>query len=142
MSTLLTEASRKFAIELSNMLNRRVRVISVSGVIYEGLLVGFDNELNVVLADVKTSRNDKFPRVVLLKHAVAEVDLLEERLDLRELAKILEKYFPGMVKYVEEANVILVGDRIKVTESGVEGSGPLARRVKEIYDQFAAGRLR
>ncbi len=142
MSTVLTEASRKFAIELSNMLNRRVRVVSTSGTIYEGLLVGFDNELNIILADVSTSKNEKYSRVVLLRHAIAEIDLLEERLNLRELAKILEKYFPGMVRYVEEANIVLVGDRIRVTEAGVEGSGPLAKRVKEIYDQFVASRSR
>jgi len=142
MSTVITEASRKFAIELSNMLNKRVRVISVNGIMYEGILIGFDNELNIILADVSTSRNEKLPRVVLLKHAVAEIDLLEERLNLRELAKVLEKYFPGMVRYVEEANVILIGDRIRVTEAGVEGSGPLAKRVKEIYDQFLASQSR
>ncbi len=140
MATPLTEASRKFTLELMNMLNRRVRVVTTSGTVYEGILIGVDNELNIVLGDVSTSRQERYPRVLILKHAICEIALLEERLDLRELAKILEKYFPGMVKYVEEANIILVGDRIRVTEAGVEGSGPLAKRVKEIYDQFMMSR--
>ncbi len=140
MASPLTEASRRFTLELMNMVNRRVKVVTTTGTVYEGILLGVDNDLNIVLADVSTSRQEKYPRVVLLRHAICEIALLEERLDLRELAKLLEKYFPGMVKYVEEANVILVGDRIRVTEAGVEGSGPLAKRVKEIFDQFMLSR--
>lgn len=140
MASPLTEASRRFTLELMNMINRRVKVVTTTGTVYEGVLLGVDNDLNIVLADVSTSRQEKYPRVVLLRHAICEIALLEERLDLRELAKLLEKYFPGMVKYVEEANIILVGDRIRVTEAGVEGSGPLAKRVKEIFDQFMMSR--
>ncbi len=140
MASPLTEASRRFTLELMNMINRRVKVVTTMGTVYEGVLLGVDNDLNIVLADVSTSRQEKYPRVVLLRHAICEIALLEERLDLRELAKLLEKYFPGMVKYVEEANIILVGDRIRVTEAGVEGSGPLAKRVKEIFDQFMMSR--
>jgi len=118
------------------MLNRRVRISLTSGVEVEGILLGFNDNLDMVLGDVALPGNKKIPRMIVMRHMISTVSLTEERLELRELAKMLEKYFPGMVRYVEEANIILVGDRIRVTEAGVEGSGPLAKRVKEIFDEF------
>ena len=45
--------------------------------------------------------------------------------------------FPRMVKLYEEAGVITVTDRIRVTASGVvEGTGPMAERVQKIYEEF------
>jgi len=140
VSTPLSEASRRFMIEMMNMLNRKVRVSLMSGKEIEGTLLGFNDNMDIVLGDVALSENKKVPRIVILRHMIGTICLTEERLELRELAKFLEKYFPGMIRYVEEANVILVGDRIRVTEAGVEGSGPLAKRVKEIFDEFLKSR--
>ncbi len=122
------------------MLNRKVRVVLTSGIEVEGTLLGFNDNVDIVLGDVALSGNKKIPRAVILRHVISTIYLTEERLELRELARLLERYFPGMVKYVEEANIILVGDRIRVTEAGVEGYGPLARRVKEIFDEFLRSR--
>ncbi len=127
------------------MLNRKVRVFTVEGSICEGTLLGFNDNMDLVLGDVTIQQGDKkekYPRMIILRHSINRISLIEERLDLRELAKILEKYFPGMVKYVEEANIILIGDRVRVSEAGVEGSGPLAKRVKEIFDEFLRSRSR
>jgi len=42
-----------------------------------------------------------------------------------------------MVKLYEDAGVIVVMDKIRVSERGiVEGSGPAAERVKRVYDEF------
>jgi hypothetical protein len=42
-----------------------------------------------------------------------------------------------MVNLYEEAGVIVVMDRIRVTEKGIaEGSGPAAERVKKVFDEF------
>lgn len=140
VSTPLSEASRRFMLELMNMLNRKVRISLTSGAEIEGTLLGFNDNLDIVLGDVTLPGNKKIPRMVIMRHIIGTISLTEERLELRELAKILEKYFPGMVRYVEEANIILVGDRIRVTEAGVEGAGPLAKRVKEIFDEFLRAR--
>ena len=44
-----------------------------------------------------------------------------------------------MVKYYEEARVIVVANRVKVTEEGVvEGTGPIAERVRKIYEEYVA----
>jgi hypothetical protein len=42
-----------------------------------------------------------------------------------------------MVRYIREADVILVMDRIRVTRDGVvEGSGPAAERVQKVYEEW------
>jgi hypothetical protein len=41
----------------------------------------------------------------------------------------------------EEAGVITVMDRVRVTEQGVvEGSGPVAERAKKVYEEFVSSR--
>ncbi len=139
MSSFVSEASRRFMLEFVNMLNRKVKIFTTDGSICEGVLLAFNDNIDMILGDVSVQYGDKkekYQRLIILRHSISKILLIEERLDLRELAKTLEKYFPGMVKYVEEANIILVGDRIRVSEAGVEGSGPLAKRVKEIFDEF------
>jgi hypothetical protein len=45
--------------------------------------------------------------------------------------------FPGLVKIREDVGAIIVMDKIKVTQTGIEeGSGLAADRVKAIYDEF------
>jgi len=42
-----------------------------------------------------------------------------------------------MVKVIEEAGVIVVMDKIRVTQKGIiEGTGPAAERVQRVYDEF------
>jgi hypothetical protein len=42
-----------------------------------------------------------------------------------------------MIKVNEAAGIIVVMDRIRVSEKGlVEGSGPAAERVQKVYDEF------
>jgi hypothetical protein len=42
-----------------------------------------------------------------------------------------------MVKLSEGAGVIVVMDRIRVSEKGIlEGTGPAAERVQKVYDEF------
>jgi len=48
-----------------------------------------------------------------------------------------------MVKIVEEAGVIVVMDKIRVTEKGlIEGRGPAAERVQRVYEEFMRERER
>jgi len=42
----------------------------------------------------------------------------------------------GDARVYEDKGIIMVMDRVKVTEEGVEGTGPAAERVKKIYEQF------
>lgn len=136
------EGVRRFNAEVMGMLGKKVVVNLMSGSYYKGQLVGIDQELNIVLVDAVNEKNEKYPKVLIKSNAIRDISLMEEYIDLRELAKILEKYFPGMVKYVEESNVIIVGENVTVTEDGVKGSGLMARRVKELYDEYIQSRRR
>jgi small nuclear ribonucleoprotein (snRNP)-like protein len=136
------EGARRFNAEVMGMLGRMVLVNLMDGSSYRGQLVGIDQGLNMVLVNVVSSKNERYPKVLIRSEAVRDVALIEEYIDLRELAKILEKYFPGMVKYIDETNTIIVGENVTVTEEGVKGTGLMARRVKEIYDEYVQSRRR
>lgn len=112
-------------------------VRTVSGQSFEGTLLGYEtSRYNVVLKDARAPSGEVYPRLIIYGHAIAEIRLTEPPLDMEELARRLEEVFPKMIRYVSEARVITVMDRIRVTEKGVEGSGPLAERVKSIYEKF------
>ncbi|MDT7902502.1 MAG: Lsm family RNA-binding protein [Caldivirga sp.] len=136
------EGARRFNAEVMGMLGRMVLVNLMDGSSYRGQLVGIDQGLNMVLVNVVSSKNERYPKVLIRSEAIRDVALIEEYIDLRELAKILEKYFPGMVKYIDETNTIIVGENVIVTEEGVKGTGLMARRVKEIYDEYVQSRRR
>ncbi|MCC6013636.1 MAG: Lsm family RNA-binding protein [Candidatus Verstraetearchaeota archaeon] len=128
--------TRKYINELNNFIDRNVKVITIRGAIYEGKLLGFDaSNLSVCLGDVVVG-NEKYARVIIRGDAISEILLKEKPFDLKGLSERLSKVFPNMVKYYEDAGVITVMDRIKVTAKGVEGSGPMFERVKKIYEQY------
>ena len=47
-----------------------------------------------------------------------------------------------MVRVVPEINAVIVYDRIKISEAGVEGSGSLAQRIYEIYNEYIESKRR
>jgi hypothetical protein len=62
---------------------------------------------------------------------------MEKPFDFKALAERLSRIFPGLVKIREDVGAIIVMDKIKVTQAGIEeGSGLAADRVKAIYDEF------
>jgi hypothetical protein len=68
---------------------------------------------------------------------VKEIKLMEKPFDFKALSERLSKVFPGLVRIREDVGAIIVMDKIKVTETGVEeGSGLAADRVRVIYDEF------
>lgn len=135
-------ASRRFSTELASLLDKKIRVIVVGGHYYEGKLVAYDqNTLSMILTNAKDEKGNIYARVVVNGHYVTEVLRLEEPFDLKGLAEVLERSFPNMVMFHEEAGVITVMDRVRVTEAGViEGSGPVAERVKKIFEEFVASK--
>ncbi|MCD6444308.1 Lsm family RNA-binding protein [Candidatus Bathyarchaeota archaeon] len=132
-------ASRsRFVEEMAALLNKSVTVVTLDGKRYEGVLTGFDpDRLNLSLRDVKDEKGVVMYRLILSGATVAQIYTTEKPLDLKNLAERLERVFPRMVRLYEEQGVIVVMDRIRVTEKGVvEGSGPAAERVQRIYEEF------
>ncbi|MHC1637431.1 MAG: Lsm family RNA-binding protein [Candidatus Nezhaarchaeales archaeon] len=142
MSSFQPLASRRFSTELSSLLDKKVKVVTVNGPIYEGKLLAYDQStLSLILANAKDDKGEVYARVLINGHYITQVLRLEEPFDLKGLAEVLEKSFPNMVVLHEDAGVITVMDRVRVSESGViEGSGPIAERVKKIFDEFVASK--
>jgi small nuclear ribonucleoprotein (snRNP)-like protein len=124
--------------EITILLQKVVTISTTDGKNYTGVLSGVDSHtLNVCLADAKDDSGRLLHRLFLNGNRVAHLFSSEKPFNLQALADRLDRVFPRMVKVNESAGVIVVMDRIRVTEKGiVEGSGPAAERVQKVYDEF------
>lgn len=131
--------NREFLLELSGLLNKRVRILMNNEKIYTGVLRGIqDNNLNVVLADADCG-GEYYYRVFITGNNIVEITLAEEPFDLSGLANELAQMFqPQNVKLIEEAAIIQVFDRFTVSEEGVKGTGPISERIQKIFDKYKA----
>jgi len=131
--------NREFLLELSGLLNKRVKVTMNTEKIYTGVLRGIqDSTLNVVLAEAN-SKDESYFRVFITGPNIVEITLAEEPFDLSGLASELAQMFqPQNVKVIEEAAIIQVLDRFTVSEEGVKGTGPIAERIRKIFDKYKA----
>ena len=129
--------NREFLLELSGLVNKRVKISLNNKKIYTGVLRGIqDNSLNVVLADANCG-DEYYFRVFITGSNIIEITLAEEPFDLTGLASELAQMFqPQNVKIIEEASIIQVFDRFTVSEEGVKGTGPISERIQKIYDKY------
>ncbi len=120
------------------MIGKKVAVVTQGGEEMLGVLASLDiDTFSVVLNDVELKGGRKIPKAILNGNDVKRIEVRTAILDLRKLAERIERVFPKMVQYNEEAGVIIVMNRIRVTENGViEGSGLAAEKVSEIYNDF------
>jgi small nuclear ribonucleoprotein (snRNP)-like protein len=126
--------SRKFAEESIQFLGKKVSIETSDNKTYSGVLVGLSEKFDLILNNVDSPNIQKLMVNGLF---VKEIKLLERPFDLRTLADRLSRIFPGLVKIRDDIGAIIVMDKIKVTEFGLEeGSGLAASRVKAIYDEF------
>ncbi len=137
-------AERKFMEELSVLLQKTVTVQTASGKSYTGILSGVDaNTMNICLSNARDETGQPIHKLFLNGQTVLQILSIEKPFDLRSLAERLERVFPRMVKTIEEAGVIVVMDKIRITEKGIiEGSGPAAERVQKVYEEFMKERAK
>jgi len=137
-------AERKFMEELSILLQKTITVQTASGKSYTGILSGVDaNTMNICLSNARDETGQPIHKLFLNGQTVLQILSVEKPFDLRSLAERLERVFPRMVKTIEEAGVIVVMDKIRITEKGIiEGSGPAAERVQRVYDEFMKERAK
>lgn len=129
---------RKFMEEITSLLQKMITVSTTDGKNYTGVLSGVDsNAFNVCLTDAKDESGRLLHKLFLNGSRIAQIFSSEKPFNLQALANRLERVFPRMVKISEGAGVILVMDRIRVSEKGImEGTGPAAERVQKVYDEF------
>ena len=125
---------RKFYEEILQFVGKKVSIETSYDKNYNGTLSAVDERLDTVLENVE---GQGILRIVINGSFVKEIKLLEKPFDLKGLADRLSRVFPGLVKIREDVNAIIVMDKIKVTEHGIEeGTGLVADRVKSIYEEF------
>ena len=126
--------SRKFGEETLQFLGKKVSVETSDQKIYNGTLTGIDEKLDVVLDNVDVAG---ILKLILNGSFVKEIKLMEKPFDFKALSDRLARVFPGLVKIREDVGAIIVMDKIKVTQGGVEeGVGLAADRVRAIYEEF------
>jgi small nuclear ribonucleoprotein (snRNP)-like protein len=126
--------SRKFGEETLQFLGKKVSIETSDQKIYNGTLTGIDEKLDVVLDNVDVHG---ILKLILNGSFVKEIKLMEKPFDFKALSDRLARVFPGLVKIREDVGAIIVMDKIKVTQGGVEeGVGLAADRVRAIYEEF------
>lgn len=126
--------TRKFGEEELQFLGKKVSVETSDHKVYNATLTGINEKLDVVLDNVE---GQGIAKLIINGAFVKEIRLMEKPFDFKALAERLSRVFPGLVKTREDVGAIIVMDKIKVTQSGVEeGSGLAAERVRSIYDEF------
>lgn len=130
-------AEGRFFGEYTKMLNSRVKVITNTKM-YDGALIGYDRDtMSICLKDATDNEGIVHSKIVIYGRTIHEIIETKKAFDLKRLAEDLQSLFPrGEVKLDTEADAIIVLNKIKVTEKGVQGSGPLAERVRNVYDKF------
>ncbi|HYZ51244.1 MAG TPA: Lsm family RNA-binding protein [Nitrososphaeraceae archaeon] len=126
--------TRKFGEETLQFLGKKVSIETSDQKVYNGTLTGIDEKLDVILDNLD---GRGVLKVILNGSFVKEIKLMEKPFDFKALSDRLARVFPGLVKIREDVGAIIVIDKIKVTQTGIEeGVGLAADRVKAIYDEF------
>jgi hypothetical protein len=93
--------------------------------------------MSVALGDVIGSAGTLYHRLFLTGNVIAKIMATDTPFNLDGLKGRLERVFPNMVQYIPEAGVLIVMNKIRLNETGViEGTGPAASRVQDIYNRF------
>ncbi len=127
--------SRRFNEEIISILGKSVVVEMSDGNVYQGKLLGMNERFDMILGSPSGMEGKVF-KIVLNGDFIKDVKLVEKPFDLRALADRLNHVFPGLVKLREDIGAIIVMDKIKVTEKGVEGVGLAAERVRSVFEEF------
>lgn len=138
---LASEPSRRLVAKLNNMLDKNIMVRLSSGKTYKGKLAGFDvNSLNMILEAAEDSEGNRWALVLISGNSISEVILEEGSVfDAKEFAEYLVtqgNIGRHLIKVYDDINVVEVGKIVRVTNSGVEGTGPMAQKVHTLFMEY------
>jgi len=131
--------TRNFFKELSELIGLNVKVTTMSGATYTGIFRGYDaNTLSICLINGKNPDGESFEKIFLFGHHIFSILPVGKPFDFEGFIDRLLKYqIPKEgITYLKEEKAIVILNKVRVTENGVEGSGPIAERVKKIYDEY------
>lgn len=135
------QVARRFSTELNNIVDRRIVVRLTDGKVYKGVLLGVDHPtMNLVLGDAEDEQGNKYYRVFISGSRFSEI-LIEELpvFDPDEFATLASQRLginPINIKVLRDAGIVMILDRYKISENGVEGSGALATRIYDLWEEY------
>lgn len=135
--------NRIYTKELLTFIGKRVAIITTENNKYVGILKAFhpDNAtaiLSEAIEELEEGKKNEFHKLFIGGSTIAKIYLEEEPFDISGLSMELERIFkrPGDIKHYDDQGLIVVLDRVKVTEKGVEGEGPVQDRIRSVFDRF------
>ena len=133
-------ASKRFAEEFATLLDKSVTVTLKSGQKIAGRVVAFNqSDYSLWLSDAVIEEGRSARRLFVSGSEISTIEVVEEGPDLMDLYERLNRVFPNMVRYLRDAGVIVVMERVRVTKDGlIEGTGPVAERVRRIWEEWKA----
>ncbi len=132
-------ASQQFRREFGMFLDQEIVVELANGQVVKGVLKAYDPDTFSLILEDAVIKDEVYKFIMINGSIISLIYLKEKKVDLEKLAKRLEEVFPNLVEYKRPLGVIVVMNKIRVTEKGVEGeAGPAYDRVKKIYEEFIA----
>jgi small nuclear ribonucleoprotein (snRNP)-like protein len=133
--------SKKVSVDLNLMLDKTVIVKLVNNKTYVGTLSSYElTPFLIGLTNAKDNENNVYYKVVINGAHIQELLMKSAPIfDVKEFAELLVRSLglrSSDIRIYEEAGIVVVLDKIKVSESGVEGSGPLAQKVFDVYNEY------
>ena len=138
--SIASNAQRDFNKEIVQALNSMVRVVIDKDHYYTGRLVGFEvNSLSICLANAINEKRQKTEKI-FIRGIWETISIEGEPFPMDKLVERLRKILPdeSIELHDDGGSIKLLGGKIIITESGVEGRGPTHDRIKRLYDNFCA----
>ena len=125
--------------ELADLKGKYITIVTTSGKIFNGFLKAWNPDtFDICIANVKEAKNSYF-KVFLRGPIISEILIMEQPFNLQGLADELQErlnLLPADVKLFEDARIIQVLNKVKVSEKGINGTGPVADRVRAVFESF------
>ncbi len=132
-------ATRRMFSELNALLDKEVVVKLKAGKTVKGVFYGFDQNLNILLKNA-TEEDQTYPMILIYADGILSLAAAESPLfNPEEFARIVASKLnirESDIKVFPEAGVVVVLNNIRVSEKGVEGSGPLAHKIYGLFTEY------
>lgn len=134
-------SSRRVSGDLNTLIDKTIIVKLSNNKTYSGILSSFElSPFIISLTNAKDNENNTYYKVIINGSVITEILVKNAPIfDPREFAELVAKELnirSADIKVYEEAGIVTILDKIKVSENGVEGSGPLAQKVYDIYNAY------
>lgn len=134
-------SSRRVSGDLNTLLDKTIIVKLSNNKTYYGILSSYElSPFMISLTNAKDNENNTYYKVIINGSLITEILVKNAPIfDPREFAELVAKELNIRsvdIKVYEEAGIVTILDKIKVSENGVEGSGPLAQKVYDIYNTY------